>query len=195
METSRIHINPTPANSAPPVQKSIQVASPAPYPPVTVEASNRQYAQMLRYDLASANSEFTSITQYIYQSWILDASYPQIAETMHRIAIVEMHHLNMIGELILLLGGVPLYSVAQNNRNVAWNGGMVQYQGAASACMKNNIIMERTAVDNYKKQIERIKDECVCAVLRRIILDEEVHIQIFSKFLEEQCDHPHKSPR
>lgn len=194
METSRVHINHTPAKPAPQEQK-IQVASPEPYPPITVEASNRQYAQLLRYDLASSHSEFTSLAQYVYQSWILEASYPQIAETMHRIAVVEMRHLNMIGKLILLLGGVPLYSVAQNNRNVAWNGGMVQYQGAVSTCMKNNIVMERTAIDNYQKQMARMKDECVRAVLSRIVEDEEVHIQIFSKFLEEQCEHPHNLNR
>ncbi len=194
MEKNRIHINPTPAKPVPQEQK-IEVASPTPYPPVTVEASNRQYAQLLRYDLASSHSEFTSLAQYIYQSWILEASYPQIAETMRRIAVVEMRHLDMIGKLILLLGGVPIYSVAQNNRNVAWNGGMVQYQGAISTCMKNNIVMERTAIDHYQKQMAKIKDECVRAVLSRIVLDEEIHIQIFSKFLEEQYKPPHNLNR
>ena len=47
------------------------VKADAPYPPLTVEGPNRQYARMLTMDLASDKSEMTAITQYLYQGWEL----------------------------------------------------------------------------------------------------------------------------
>lgn len=73
---------------------------PAPYPPVAVREKNPFYAALLAEDFAAATGELTAIHQYVYQSWIF-------AQRRYDIARVEMLHLDILGQLITLLGCVP----------------------------------------------------------------------------------------
>ena len=54
------------------MEEPILYASPLAYPTVQVSAPNLVYAQMLTSAFASAKSELSTVTQYIYFSWILD---------------------------------------------------------------------------------------------------------------------------
>lgn len=151
----------------------IVVTAPGPYPPVMVEGFNKRYAQLLQKNTASAMSELTSITQYIYHTWRLDERFSEIAKTMQKIAMVEMHHLDMLGQLIILLGGDPKYQARAGDYPVAWNGSMVTYSRTVARMMKDNIILEQAAIDTYGRQITQIQDKYVVAVLKRIVRSEE----------------------
>ena len=48
-----------------------------------------------------------------------------------------------------------------------------------------DIESERAAISQYKMHMGMIRDDCVNAVLRRIILDEEYHIMLLRNLLEE----------
>lgn len=159
------------------------VTADAPYPPVKAGAENPQYARMLSLDLAASRSEMTSITQYLYQSWALSAEHMEVAETMRRIAVVEMHHLDMMGKLITQLGGTPRYAAMQR-QPMAWNGNMVNYSRSLEMVMRNNMALEQSAIDTYRKQAAVIQDEHIVVILRRIIMDEEVHMRIFRRYLD-----------
>jgi bacterioferritin len=79
-----------------------------PFPPVKVEKSNLEYANLLLDVFASsADSELQAITQYIYHSKTI--SNDTISKALMCIALVEMHHLDVLSELITLLGGKPFY--------------------------------------------------------------------------------------
>lgn len=160
------------------------VAADAPYPPIEVGAENPQYARMLSLDLAASRSEMTSITQYLYQAWIFSAEHMEAAETMKRIAAVEMHHLDIMGELITRLGGAPRYAAMQR-QPMAWNGNMVNYSRSLEMAMRYNMALEQSAIDTYRKQASVIQDEHIVVILHRIILDEEVHMRIFRRYLDE----------
>ena len=67
----------------------------------------------------------SAITSYLYQSWILQKNYPEVASTIRRIAQVEMHHINILGDLIIRLSGNPKYISYQPRGTVFWNGRMV----------------------------------------------------------------------
>ena len=167
----------------PPEPKRPEYAAPDPYPSIQVDGPNPHYAQMLKMSLASPKSETTSITQYVYQSWVLQSEFPEISDVMHHVAMVEMHHLDMLGRLIDCLGGTPSYSCIQRNRQIPWNGSMVFYARMVRQMMQNNILAEQDAIRQYNKQIQTIQDSNVRDVLERIILDEEVHIKIFKQDL------------
>ena len=171
---------------SPQEEKKIQVADSSAYPIIQVTEPNGKYARMLKVDLASSKSELTSILQYQYQSWILGEKFSEIALTMHRIALVEMHHLDIFARLIVLLGGDPEYSGVYRNRVYRWSSDMISYQKRVTHIMKTNLVMERGAIDFYEKQCQVIKDPHIVAILQRIILDEKIHIKIFEKFLREK---------
>ncbi|BCI60285.1 ferritin-like domain-containing protein [Solibaculum mannosilyticum] len=164
-------------------------AAPEPYPSIQVCGPNKKYAQMLKIDLACPQSELTAVTQYVYQSWQLDPKLSQVSNTMRHVAMVEMHHLDMLGQLIVLLGGNPTFSCRQQGRQIIWDGGMVTYcHDSLAQMMKENIAAEEFAIETYQRQIKCIDDPNIVAILQRIILDEKVHLEIFHQYLAEaQC--------
>lgn len=165
-------------------KNKIAVADSAPYPPIKVCEPNLKYAQMLSCDLAAPKSEFTTITQYIYQNWILNSNYREIADIIARISIVEMHHLDILGQLIILLGGNPRYIALYPNGYNIWNGNLVNYTLDIKQILRNNIENEKIAQDEYISQSKTIKDEYICKILERLALDEKLHVEIFSNYLK-----------
>lgn len=161
--------------------------APKPYPPIRVERPNPRYVQMLQSNFASARSELTSITQYTYHSLVLGRTSPDIASTLHRISITEMNHLDIFGRLILLLGGDPRYCAQRQGCPAAWNGNMVTYHTSLCDAIQSDLSLEQTAVHTYQYQASVIEDCYVCAMLNRIILDEQLHIRIFRQILENCC--------
>lgn len=157
-----------------------------PYPKVQVAGPNAAYARMLGCDLASAGSEMTAVCQYLYQSWLLANRCPEVSRAISQIARVEMHHLRLLGETIVLLGGDPrFWAFGSNNRPLWWNGSAVCYTGSIQKMMLENIAMEQAAIDEYTRQRLLIGDACICALLERIVEDEQLHISLFRRFLEQ----------
>ncbi len=159
----------------------IEAAAPDPYPPLEVEGPNPQYARLLGIDMAGGRSEMTSVTQYLYHSWTLP-DFDNAIHILRQIAMVEMHHLDMLGVLIEKLGGNPKYLSVQN-RPMVWNGGMVTYNRTPAMAIRDDMLLEQTAIDTYRKQLLVIRDAHVAAVIRRILMDEEIHLLLFKRLL------------
>ena len=163
----------------------IPVKAAAPYPELKVEERNIHYANILTCDLASATGEMTTIYQYLYQNWILNKKFEEIAQTINRISEVEMHHLNMLGSLIDMLGGNPKCEAIRGYKRFFWQGSMVNYSRELPVLLKSNIYLEQTAVKEYTEQSSCIEDPYVSAVLARIAEDEEIHYAAYQDFLAE----------
>lgn len=56
--------------------------------------------------VSANNGKLDAITMYGYQQ--LEIEYPELAESLLEISMVEMHHLNILGTLIKQLGKNPL---------------------------------------------------------------------------------------
>ena len=155
------------------------VASPAPYPAITVDCQNPQYALLISQNLSGPQGEMTAIYQYMYQDWILSALHPEIAAILKQIAKVELHHLDVFGQLVFLLGGDPRGQARPNVYRSAWNGNMINYTRDVKKILSYNAFTEQTAFDTYMSQAEMIQDEHVSALLTRIAQDEKIHIQLY----------------
>lgn len=162
-------------------KQSIAVTAPTPYPPIEVEGRNPRYACMLQQDIASARGEMTAIYQYLYQGWVAQRGDPELAQTLMRIAGVEMHHLRVLGELVVLLGGDPRCS--GQNGSFPWNGNLIFYHRDISSFLRYNISLEQSAVNAYTMQSGQIRDPFVSAQLSRFAEDERIHRDIFKGFL------------
>ncbi len=153
------------------------------YPPVKTEGRNLRYAAILSQDFAGVVSEMTAITQYLYQHLIISSSNKELASALECIAVVEMHHLEMIGELITDLGGDPQFRVMGGKNRAYWSGRYPLYLQNPRRFLMENIKAEQQAIRTYRVNISQIDDMFVKKVLERIILDEENHIKIFEGFL------------
>lgn len=150
-----------------------------PYPPIQVKCRNHDYADLLSYDYCGAVSELSAITQYINNENRLCQENCRLARTILEIAVAEMMHLQKLGELIWLLGGkVDFAARGCNARPRLWTPDYLDIPENAVKMITADIEAERSAINQYEKHMDMMDDDCVNAVLSRIIKDEEYHIML-----------------
>lgn len=153
-----------------------------PYPEVEITKTNEEYAKMLLDAFADgAPAEMTAITQYFHHYLVMPN--PDIANLELCIALVEMEHLEILGEIIEALGGNPRYWRANKSY---WSGGNVAYgvEQDTAELLRLDIEAEKVAIIAYERLIEEIDDPCIKKVLRRIVEDEKVHLKLFRQALQ-----------
>ncbi len=85
----------------------------------------------------------------------------------------------------MLLGGDIDFAARNNNgRQKMWTPEYLNLPEQAKKMIWADIESERAAISQYKMHMGMIRDDCVNAVLRRIILDEEYHIMILQALFE-----------
>ncbi len=163
-------------------KKKIEFQSSEPYPPINCSIKNSMYARIMLDNMAGNRSEMSAISLYTYNQLITD-EHKEIAEMFHKISIVEMHHLYIFGTLARQLGANPRLWTSRHNRAVYWSPGFNQYPKALPQLIEHSLQEEQFAVEKYTKQINVIKDEVIIHNLKRIILDEELHVNILENCL------------
>lgn len=147
-----------------------------PYPSIKIEKENKKYASYLLADYAGLSSELTSITQYSFQNFAKFDEAKEFSYTLEQIAIVEMKHLEILGKLIKLLGVTPKYLDLKNN---LWSSKNINYTLDIKTMLKSDIELEEKAIKNYQEHLKLIDDKYIKGILKRIILDEEKHLECF----------------
>lgn len=157
------------------------------YPEIKVEGKNKYYAELLLDDYAGINSELTAITRYIFQDFNYFKEYLNLAETLGKISMVEMKHLELLGKTIKLLGVEPKFKFNTNQyyTPLYWNSSYVNYDIFIDSMLRENILSEQNVINNYRYHITIIGDKYIKNLLERIIEDEEVHIECFKELLRE----------
>ena len=159
----------------------ISFADSAPYPPVRVEGRNVKYAAAMLANIGSCNSEISAVSLYFYNSVVLRESYPDLADSFHKISMVEMRHLDIFASLACLLGADPRLWHPDNGRPSYWSPSCNQYPRTPLLLVRNAMEGERAAISQYRRQAGWIGDPYICEMLKRIILDEQRHIEIFKQ--------------
>lgn len=157
-----------------------------PYPPIQVRGKNHAYANLLRADYCGSVSEVSAIFQYINNENRLSGERCSMAKTLLGIAMAEMIHLQKLGELIILLGDTVDFAVRQQNgRHIMWSPAVLTIPEQVRPMLLADIEAERAAIKQYAAHMKMIQDDCVNAVLARIIKDEEYHIMLLQALLQD----------
>lgn len=164
----------------------IGFSDPSPYPKVKVMGKNKFYAALLQDNYSGVISEFTAINQYQYHYFVSQEN-EEAAKMLENISIVEMLHMEILAELIVLLGGKPEFRGTYSTRNSFWNGRLVYYGINLCDRLKADLQAELAAIRNYEENLRRIEDPYIQEVLKRIILDEKVHAELFNKAISKYC--------
>ena len=94
-----------------------------------------------------------------------------------------MRHLELLGDLIQRLGGKVRYA---NSLGQYWTGKNVKEEtGNVAETMWYNIETEKAAIQGYQRAIMHTRNPSIRALLKRIILDEQTHIKIFTQIAQE----------
>lgn len=173
-------IQPPPqAEEEPKEEKRMRFSVEMPYPQLTGIVRNTQNARLLSALFAGAHGELTACTQYVQHGMVLNHLGQTGAEVLQGVAVSEMHHLKLLGEMILRCGGRAAYCDWQ--RRTVWNGRMVQYARDARRIWQADILGERAAIAAYRWTRDRVNDLCIVEVIDRILLDEELHLRLFQE--------------
>ena len=160
------------------VKEILNAKNNIPYPVLMNIRKNPKYAQLLYNSFASNKGELNAVTQYIYEH-IEFKRFNDFAHIILDIAIEEMHHLDLIGDLIVKLGNKPYYI---NSNKCFWNSKNIKYQFTSIYDMLTfNIESEKKAILEYETIIKYTQNKSIKALLERIILDEKTHLEIFNR--------------
>ena len=160
-----------------------------PYPEVNVKDKNPQYIDLILQNYASSISEFDAIAQYTYHQISYVYENIEVSQTLRGISIVEMNHLELLGEILVQLGAEPGYWI-NNKKPHYWSSKLVDYDlSSLKYILTVDINDEKSAIKQYKETITKINDENINDIIKRIILDEEYHIQLllglYKKYVEQ----------
>lgn len=161
-------------------------ADPSPYPPLRVERQNPGYAAEMLTNIGACSSEMSTISLYIYNSTILTDRSQELAQIFHKIAMVEMHHLDIFSHLAHMLGADPRLWTCSGKRPCYWSPACNRYPMQTESLLKNALQGEQDTILKYRRQAKQICDAYVADLLNRIILDEQLHVQIFREILTER---------
>jgi bacterioferritin len=151
--------------------------APGDYPLPQNLSRNIRYARALLVLYSGRDSELTAVTQYRYH-YILTQQLPSLAECLAGISLVEMRHLNILGNVIYQLGLRPSYTYFQGTRRVRWNAGFVREGRNPRDMLEEDIRAEACAVEGYRNAIRWIPEESIALLLQRLLLDEELHLAL-----------------
>lgn len=165
---------------------SLSFSAGQPYPEIAVQCKNPVYARWMLDNVGGSNSEMSAISLYIYNNMIT-GTYEDVSYIFHKISIVEMHHLNIFGKLALLLGENPRLWTKKGRRNVYWTPGYNHYPLQLAPLLLNAVNGEKAAIAKYQQQICQIDDTLIVENLKRIILDEQIHLQLYQQLYKEYC--------
>ena len=145
------------------------------YPEVPRLYPNKRYCNLIYDSLGGEKGELTAITQYSYQSIILKKE-ERISNILKEIAIEEMKHLEILGNIIVNLGEKPIY---MNSKGNAWTAESLTYNDNLKEIIYSNIKAEEEAILGYKNILKYTNNIALRRIYERIILDETTHLEIF----------------
>lgn len=154
-----------------------------PYPSVDNLRPDVRSGQIISFAYASLKSELTAILQYTYHHFHFGGYDQEDSETMMGIALAEMRHLDILGEAMLKLGVDPKYVQCPGTKSF-FNTSTVSQSTTPQKMIMDDIEGELNAIADYKKMLFILKNEQVEAIIQRIILDEQLHIEKLKEMLQ-----------
>ena len=157
-----------------------------PYPSTTDFMRDECSVRIISPAYAGGASEMTAILQYIYHAVHFDcAGNKKFARILRDIAITEMHHLDMLAEMFCAMGVSPVYSACPPCFCDFYSTRNVSYSCTPQRMIMDDINGEREAIRDYERMLCKLKNEQAGAVISRIILDEQLHLETVKRMLDE----------
>ena len=156
-----------------------------PYPQVEVAAPNKQYLSMIRDLYAGELSEMTFCAQFSYQQILQEGRCEEAEHVFGQIAASDMKHLKLLGLIIRELGGDPRFRCFKSARGMNyWSGSYLSYSMTVKKMLLDDIQSKKTGIAAYQKTLDVICDEGISAVLKRILMDEQIHLAVLCDLYE-----------
>ena len=158
------------------------------YPNITLTHLPQEILMMLKWTYAGTKSEFTSLTQYMYQHYIIwsNPKLNNLSETLEKIAIQEMKHHEIIAKILVKCGIDPKNCVyIDGNQNLCdyWKASSVSYEKTLTKMFESNILLEQRAIEDYNEVLNKTDNANLKQIIFRILQDEQEHLKYFNDVL------------
>lgn len=154
-----------------------------PYPTLDTLTTDVKSGQILSFAYATQKGELTAVLQYLYHEVFMKNFSAHNADTLMSIAIAEMKHMHILAEAMERLGVVPRY-VQYPNTKIYFDASCVSQSMTPQKMIMDDIQGELNAIAEYNKMLFVLKNEDVEAIISRIILDEQLHLETLKQMLE-----------
>ncbi|MCM1533760.1 MAG: hypothetical protein NC099_03810 [Corallococcus sp.] len=152
-----------------------------PYPSIKFLTKDARSGNIISFAYATQKGELTSVLQYTYHKFFMEKKDADFARTLMQIAAAEMKHLDILGGAMLKLGVNPEFLQYPNSR-LYYNASAVSKSTLPQKIISDDIQGELDAIANYQKMLFVLKNEQVEAIIKRIILDEQLHLETLKKY-------------
>ena len=158
------------------------------YPEITLNHLPQDILMLLKRIYAGTKSEFTSLTQYMYQHYIVwsNPKLDNLSEILERIAIQEMKHHEIVAKILVKCGIDPkncVYIDGNSNLCDYWKASSVSYEKTLTKMFQSNILLEQRAIEDYNEVIAKTDNANLKQIIFRILQDEEEHLKYFNDVL------------
>ena len=159
-----------------------------PYPSTDGLTVDVKSGQILSFAYATQKGELTAVLQYNYHQVLMQRFSKKHADTLMAIAIAEMKHLHILAEAMYRLGVVPRY-VQYPNTKIFYDAACVSQSTTPQKMIMDDIQGELNAIAEYNKMLFVLKNEDVEAIVERIVLDEQLHLETLKQMLTSVNEH------
>ena len=158
-----------------------------PYPAIDTLTKDIRSGSIISFAYATLRGEITATLQYTYHHFYFDQQNPEYADKLMSIAIAEMKHINILGSAMLKLGVSPKYVQCPNTKEY-YNTSLISQATIPQKMLMDDIQGEMNAIADYQKMLFVLKNEQVEAIIQRIMLDEQLHLETLKEMLKTYGD-------
>lgn len=156
------------------------------FPSLSGITEDIQTLRLIAPAYAGREGELTAVLQYVYQSIMFGKlGKTQTSEKVLKIAVNEMHHLEVLGKMIAQLGAPPIYTACPPYPVGYYSASCVNYTKLPRQMICADICAEENAISQYERMLLRVRNSAVAQVLAAILQDEREHLQTFNEILSE----------
>ncbi len=148
---------------------------------------NLEYASVLMDIYSGKSSELSEVLQYLYHSRNYAAFSLGLAQDVEEIAMDDLQHLLLLGDVIKKLGGNPEYKSNATNTDKYWCSNVLTYNHELCEMLKSDMMLKKNCIDKYRMYINKISDNYLKGFLNNILQEEIMHYNILEDHYGEHC--------
>lgn len=155
-----------------------------PYPPFhpTLKGCVAHDRRMSRALEDCYAAELHAVAAYTYRSLLCEPADRTLSDLFNTLALEEIEHFRLLGELIIALGGNPtLRTRVQVESFPLCHGDSACSEREARCMIEDAIREEKVLVDCYETLMSRTEDRVVRSVFSHLIADEQAHVSSLIK--------------
>lgn len=171
--------------SNPPLGSRTRYTTGKAYPDLSVLKPDIGLAKALYEDYAGQIGEISASMIYLYQNMKLTTQdEKKAAAVMHGIYLVELSHLQRLGEMINRLGADANFAVPGVEKRF-WRADMIPYPKTLKAMVGRDLSFEKKTIQSYENTLHRVKEPTVRKTLELILEDERLHVKALEQLEKE----------